>query len=54
MEFQIPPLAHRLRNQEKIRVLEEELLEIKQQQKRMLEHITELTDIVMNLESTDE
>jgi len=35
-----------LRNQEKIRVLEEELLEIKQQQKNILEYIKELADII--------
>ena len=43
-----------LLQQQRIANLEQQVKQLLEQQKRMLEHITELTDIVMNLESTDE
>lgn len=43
-----------LLQQQRIANLEQQVKQLLEQQKRMLEHITELTDIVVNLESTDE
>lgn len=53
MQFQIPPLAHRLRNQEKIKALEEELVEVRRQQENMLQHIKELTEIIISQQTAD-
>ena len=43
---QIPPLAHRLQNQEKIKKLEQQVQALQEQNKTILEHLVELSQVI--------